>query len=109
MSADKLLLSQNLRSILQRINNAHALAIEQTNTLTNTTLIKEIPRLVAVSKTISSQQIAICYDEGQRHFGENYFQELDEKSHFLSFQCPNILWHFIGRLQSNKVFCFVTF
>lgn len=42
---------------------------------------------------------------GQRHFGENYVQELEEKStnsQILS-NCSEIRWHFIGNLQSNKV------
>ncbi|KAL9616927.1 MAG: hypothetical protein Q9160_008240 [Pyrenula sp. 1 TL-2023] len=33
------------------------------------------------------------------HFGENYLQELLQKSHLLP---PTIKWHFIGGLQSNK-------
>jgi uncharacterized pyridoxal phosphate-containing UPF0001 family protein len=36
--------------------------------------------LVAVSKTKPSSDIQICYDEGHRDFGENYVQELVEKS-----------------------------
>lgn len=101
MSAEKSILIQNLRNILQRVSNIYALS----NKLVEKTYIipKKPPRLVVVSKTISVQQIFICYEEGQRHFGENYFQELDEKSHLLNTQCPGILWHFIGRLQSNKV------
>ena len=40
-----------------------------------------------------------AYDAGQRYFGENYVQELCGKAPVL----PNdILWHFIGPLQSNK-------
>ena len=37
---------------------------------------------------------------GQRDFGENYVQELGEKQAQLP---TDILWHFIGHLQSNKV------
>lgn len=29
--------------------------------------------------------------------------EIVEKSHELKTSCPEIKWHFIGRLQSNKV------
>lgn len=103
MSIDKLVLKQNLASILQRINNAWMLATKQTITQKNVVIPKNLPRLVAVSKFIPSEQIIICYEEGQRHFGENYFQELVEKSDLLNNQCFDILWHFIGRLQSNKV------
>lgn len=58
-------------------------------------------RLIAVSKTHSVQKILAAYQEGQRLFGENYVQEFVEKSHQLPAQ--KIEWHFIGRLQSNKV------
>lgn len=42
---------------------------------------------------------------GQRNFGENYVNELVEKSRdeALLEVCPDIKWHFIGHLQSNKV------
>lgn len=38
------------------------------------------PRLVAVTKTKPASDVILAYDEGQRHFGENYIQELAEKS-----------------------------
>ena len=40
------------------------------------------------------------YTLGQRDFGENYVQEIVEKESKLP---KDILWHFIGHLQSNKV------
>jgi len=56
--------------------------------------------LVAVSKTKPSPEILELYKAGQRDFGENYVQELLEKS----MQLPaDIRWHFIGHLQANKV------
>ncbi|KAK6027988.1 pyridoxal phosphate enzyme, YggS family, partial [Ostertagia ostertagi] len=58
-------------------------------------------RLVAVSKTKPAELIAACYEIGQRHFGENY--ELEEKSNALQNQCPEIKWHYIGKIQSNKI------
>ncbi|KAI5693618.1 hypothetical protein M8J75_002480 [Diaphorina citri] len=39
------------------------------------------PRLVAVSKTKPKELIIEAYNGGQRHFGENYVQELLEKGH----------------------------
>lgn len=36
-------------------------------------------RLVAVSKTKSVEEIKEAYDAGQRHFGENYVDEIEEK------------------------------
>ena len=56
--------------------------------------------LVAVSKTKPVADIQQLYDLGQRDFGENYVQELVEKQAQLP---PDIRWHFIGHLQSNKV------
>lgn len=75
------------------------------------------PILIAVSKTKSPEKIKVAYDVGQRQFGENYVQEIVEKApkvlFFLLFslifstfskQLPSdIIWHFIGHLQSNKV------
>lgn len=56
--------------------------------------------LVAVSKTRSVAEIQALYDLGQRHFGENYPQEVREKQPVL----PNdIAWHFIGHLQRSNV------
>src|SRR5215213_9952220 len=56
--------------------------------------------LIAVSKTKPVDDIKELYDLGQRDFGENYVQELVEKEALLP---PDIRWHFIGHLQSNKV------
>ena len=57
-------------------------------------------RLVAVSKLQSVDVIKEAYALGINNFGENYAQELAEKSS----ACPNgIVWHFIGPIQSNKV------
>ena len=57
-------------------------------------------RLVAVSKLQSVDVIKEAYALGINNFGENYAQELAEKSS----TCPNdIVWHFIGPIQSNKV------
>jgi pyridoxal phosphate enzyme (YggS family) len=57
-------------------------------------------RLLAVSKTKPPALIAAACDAGQRCFGENYVQELLAKQPELP---EKIEWHFIGRLQSNKV------
>lgn len=64
-----------------------------------------LPRLIAVSKLKPISSIVEAYQCGQRYFGENYIQELETKSNseeILS-QCPEIKFHFIGHLQSNKV------
>ena len=57
-------------------------------------------KLVAVSKLQSVDVIKEAYALGINNFGDNYAQELAEKSS----TCPNdIVWHFIGPIQSNKV------
>lgn len=65
----------------------------------------EFPCLVAVSKTKPIESILEAYEHGQRDFGENYVQELFEKAEDprIKDQCPEINWHFIGHLQSNKI------
>lgn len=63
-------------------------------------------QLIAVSKTKPVSDIIAAYQAGQRQFGENYPQELAEKSdklhHCATEQYADIQWHFIGPLQSNK-------
>ncbi len=61
-------------------------------------------QLLAVSKTKPLADIQAAYDAGQRQFGENYVQEAVDKITQLkaSGQCPDIEWHFIGPIQSNK-------
>ncbi|MGD9108163.1 MAG: YggS family pyridoxal phosphate-dependent enzyme [Gammaproteobacteria bacterium] len=56
--------------------------------------------LVAASKTRSVAEIAEAIKHGQMHFGENYLQEALPKIKALKNQ--NIIWHFIGPIQSNK-------
>ena len=57
-------------------------------------------QLLAVSKTRPAIDIAMAYQVGQRHFGENYVQEALIKQRELG--CYDITWHFIGPIQSNK-------
>lgn len=57
--------------------------------------------LLAVSKTKPVELIVDAYQQGHRKFGENYASELDQKVKDLS-QYPDIQWHFIGPIQSNK-------
>lgn len=57
-------------------------------------------RLVAVSKLHPAAAIAEAAAAGQQLFGENYVQELVEKTGLLP---KTVEWHMIGHLQSNKV------
>lgn len=56
--------------------------------------------ILAVSKTKPIAAIREAYAAGQRHFGENYAQELFEKVD--ANIGDDIAWHFIGPMQSNK-------
>ena len=57
-------------------------------------------KVIAVSKLQSTEIIQEAYDNGVRDFGENYAQELHQKVG----SCPtDIIWHFIGPIQTNKL------
>jgi hypothetical protein len=56
--------------------------------------------LLAVSKTKPASDVLLAYAAGQRAFGENYLQDALPKIQAL--RKPDIEWHFIGRIQSNK-------
>jgi pyridoxal phosphate enzyme (YggS family) len=60
-----------------------------------------IVKIVGISKYSSSQDVKFLYEAGQRAFGENKVQDLKDKSVALD-ELP-IEWHFIGRLQKNKI------
>lgn len=60
------------------------------------------PELIAVSKTFPAADVRLlCQKSAQRDFGENYLQEFEEKSSELA-DIPDICWHIIGHIQSNK-------
>ncbi|MDD5831876.1 MAG: YggS family pyridoxal phosphate-dependent enzyme [Clostridiales bacterium] len=56
--------------------------------------------LLAVSKTKPAEMIREAMSAGQRAFGENYVQELEEKYEIFGDSAD---WHMIGHLQRNKV------
>ena len=58
--------------------------------------------ILAVSKGFKSQEIKTIQDLGQNDFGESKFQEAFEKQLILK-DFKQIKWHFIGRIQSNKI------
>ena len=61
-------------------------------------------RLVAVRKTRDVDAIAAAAAAGQREFGESRAQELRDKLAAAEGVLPSgIRWHFVGRLQRNKV------
>lgn len=60
-----------------------------------------VPRLIAVSKTRSLEEIRSAAAAGILDFGENYVQEALPK--ISATQELSLSWHFIGRMQRNKV------
>ncbi|KAF2724915.1 alanine racemase family protein [Polychaeton citri CBS 116435] len=81
-------LGENIASVLQRIDAAAKGS--------------RGVRLIAVSKLKPANDILALYQSPQQrqlHFGENYAQELIEKSKLLP---QEIRWHMIGGLQTNK-------
>merc|ERR1719410_320209 len=83
------LVAANLEGVRDRMEEDLLISVRESNSV----------RLVAVSKTKSVENIREAYEAGQRHFGENYVQEICNKAPELP---SDIKWHFIGNLQSNK-------
>jgi pyridoxal phosphate enzyme (YggS family) len=72
----------------------------ETNLKAVQSLLPQDVTLVAVSKTHAPEVVMKAYEAGQRVFGENRVQELQEKYELLP---KDIEWHQIGHLQKNKV------
>jgi pyridoxal phosphate enzyme (YggS family) len=83
------------QTIKRNITDLHA----EIETLKSKYNIKKEIAIIPVSKKKSVAQIREAYDLGFREFGENYAQELSEKASDL----PNVEFHFIGAIQSNKI------
>jgi len=79
------LIQDNLKKVQQRIR-----ALDKNHQVT----------LIAVSKTKPASDLRQAINAGQRHFGENYLQEALDKIDLLKNQ--DLIWHFIGPIQSNK-------
>ena len=84
-------IGRNLERIRTRIAAAAARAGRRAEEVT----------LVAVTKSVSAQEVRVLHDLGVRDFGENRVQELQRKQEVL----PGLpaRWHLIGHLQTNKV------
>ncbi len=87
---DREKLYDNFEKIIQRVERARLRVSEY-----------HIVKIVAASKYASAEEIRTVYEMGQRAFGENRVQDLQKKSEALN-DLP-IEWHFIGRLQKNKI------
>ena len=84
-------IQHNLQQLRQRI---HAAATQCGRDPEEVTLL-------AVSKTKPASAVEEAIEAGQLAFGENYVQEGVEKIEALAAH-PQVEWHFIGPLQSNK-------
>ncbi len=82
----------NLAEIKQRIETACKNCGRNPNEIT----------LVAVSKMHPVEAITTAREAGQLHFGENKVQELVPKMDAFE-NDPEIVWHMIGTLQTNKI------
>ncbi|UTJ05627.1 YggS family pyridoxal phosphate-dependent enzyme [Arcobacter roscoffensis] len=82
--------TRNLDDIITRVEGARLRVSEH-----------HIVKVIGISKYSSSDDVATLYEAGQRAFGENKVQDLREKSEKLD-ELP-IEWHFVGRLQKNKI------
>ncbi|HVK32976.1 MAG TPA: YggS family pyridoxal phosphate-dependent enzyme [Burkholderiaceae bacterium] len=85
-------IAAKLQQVRHRISQACALAQRDVQSVT----------LLAVSKTFGPDTVREALAAGQRAFGENYVQEALAKIDALASLRPQLQWHLIGPLQSNK-------
>jgi pyridoxal phosphate enzyme (YggS family) len=92
-------IAANLREVRKRMDAALVKAGRSATSLC----------LLAVSKTVSAEDIVTALGAGQMDFAENYGQEFRDKHAAVAelvaatSGLPSPRWHFIGPLQSNKV------
>jgi pyridoxal phosphate enzyme (YggS family) len=58
--------------------------------------------LIAVTKTFPASDVRLLYELGVRDVGENRDQEAAPKAAGCADLAPQLNWHFIGQLQTNK-------
>ncbi|MCX6137190.1 MAG: YggS family pyridoxal phosphate-dependent enzyme [Ignavibacteriales bacterium] len=85
------MVAENIRHIRTRIQEACTAAGRSADAVT----------LIAVTKTFGPELVKEAIAAGVHDIGENYVQELLGKREHVS--NPEIRWHYIGHLQSNKV------
>ncbi|MEW6145650.1 MAG: YggS family pyridoxal phosphate-dependent enzyme [Thermodesulfobacteriota bacterium] len=84
----------SLRSVKDRIERAAARAGRDASGI----------KLVAVTKGVEPERILEAVRAGHLTFGENYAQEFRLKKEIIERTvAESVEWHFIGRLQKNKV------
>lgn len=83
-------LKRNIESVLERIEKAAQKSKRNPQEI----------KLIAVSKNVEPERINLAFEYGLKDFGENRVQELLNKFDFVK---PEINFHMIGHLQTNKV------
>jgi len=87
-------LESNLNSVREGIKNAAARAGRDPGGI----------KLVAVTKRVEPERVIKALNLGLNTFGESYAQEFRDKVKILEQEVDKeIKWHFIGRIQKNKV------
>ena len=61
------------------------------------------PKIIAITKTFSSEKIVPLIEHGHMDFGENKVQEAELKWNDLKKKYLNVKLHMVGKLQTNKV------
>jgi uncharacterized pyridoxal phosphate-containing UPF0001 family protein len=65
------------------------------------------PLMVSVTKSVGVADLLYQWSLGQRHFGENRWQDLEKKDEelqaYLGPDYEQLHWHFLGPIQSNKL------
>ncbi|AXH12635.1 YggS family pyridoxal phosphate-dependent enzyme [Halarcobacter bivalviorum] len=87
---DKTKAVENLDKVISKVEAARLRVSEH-----------HIVKIIGISKYSTSEDVATLYSAGQRAFGENKVQDLKQKSIDLE-ELP-LEWHFVGRLQKNKI------
>ena len=87
---DKITAVKNLDRVISKVEAARLRVSEH-----------HIVKIIGISKYSTSEDVATLYSAGQRAFGENKVQDLKQKSSDLN-ELP-LEWHFVGRLQKNKI------
>ena len=85
-------IGSNLQEVKRRVAAACGHAGRSANSIT----------LLAVSKTFGADAVREALAAGQHAFGESYVQEALAKIEALAELRPQLEWHLIGPLQSNK-------
>lgn len=83
-------IESNVRAVQRRITRVCAMAGRDPHEV----------KLIAVSKTHPASFVDEAFAAGQLHFGENRVQEMVAKAAEAN---PNVHWHMIGTMQTNKI------